>query len=80
MGAERDKLTGFWMSAEYVVDASLEGLRRNKLFVIPNWRYRLITAFLSKLPATLRVGLETQLTRGQRRRDLLLSERDTMRT
>lgn len=81
MGVDRAKLSGegFWMSSEYVVDASLEGLRRGKLFVIPNWRYRLITAFLSKLPSNLRVGLEKQMIRG-RRREFLLTEHGTMRT
>lgn len=76
MGVDRSKLSGqgFWMSSEYVVDASLKGLRRGKLFVIPNWRYRLITAFLSKLPSTLRLGLESQLLRG-RRNELLLEDK-----
>lgn len=48
----------FWMTAEEVVDASLEGLGRGKLFVIPGWRYRLLTAFLSKLPSALRLQVE----------------------
>jgi short-subunit dehydrogenase len=60
MGADRSQLAGsaLWHSAEFVVDASLDGLRRGKLFVVPGWRYRLITALISKLPAAARLGLE----------------------
>ncbi|MBV9294248.1 MAG: SDR family oxidoreductase [Acidobacteriaceae bacterium] len=60
MGADRSRLAGpaFWLSAEEVVDASLDGLRRRKLFVIPGWRYRLITAFLSAIPTALRLHVE----------------------
>jgi len=42
-----------------VVDASIAGLRRNKLFVIPGWRYRVLTSLVSKLPSAMRVRLET---------------------
>jgi uncharacterized protein len=43
-----------WMSAEDVVDTSLRGLERNKLFVVPGWKYRLFTALLSCIPRPLR--------------------------
>lgn len=61
MGADRHRLAGpaFWMSAEDVVDASLEGLARRKLFVIPGWRYRFITALVSALPTSLRLLVES---------------------
>jgi len=55
---ELDRRPGFWMTADEVVEASLEGLRRRKLFVIPGWRYRLLAAFLSKLPSGLRLQAE----------------------
>ncbi|MDM7997230.1 MAG: SDR family oxidoreductase [Acidobacteriota bacterium] len=42
-----------WMSAEFVVDASLRGLERNKLFVVPGWRYRLGLAAIRLLPQSL---------------------------
>jgi short-subunit dehydrogenase len=60
LGVEREKLGGspLWLTAEEVVDASLEGLSRRKLFVIPGWRYRLLTTFLSKIPSALRVHVE----------------------
>ena len=54
-----------WMTAERVVDASLEGLRRQKLFVVPGMFYRLFTSLLTKLPTRLRLGLELA---GARRR------------
>jgi hypothetical protein len=61
MGVDRMGIAGrsFWHSAEFVVDASLDGLRRRQLFVIPGWRYRLLTGFLNALPARLRVAMET---------------------
>jgi hypothetical protein len=60
MAISRQRLAGpkFWLTAEEVVDASLDGLRRRKLFVIPGWRYRLLTAILSKLPTAVRLPVE----------------------
>jgi uncharacterized protein len=60
MAVSRRRLAGprFWMTAEAVVDASLDGLRRRKLFVIPGWRYRLLTMLLSKLPTAARLEVE----------------------
>jgi uncharacterized protein len=40
----------WWMRAEEVVDASLAGLERNKLFVIPGLRYKLIVMAMKLLP------------------------------
>ena len=72
MGADRASLAGaaFWHSAEFVVDASLNGLRRNKLFVVPGWRYRLLTAVISKLPSAMRLRME--LIGGNMRNNSLL--------
>jgi len=47
-----------WLDAERVVDASLAGLDRRKLFVVPGKRYQLVVAILTKLPASWRVALE----------------------
>lgn len=60
MGITRQRLAGprFWLSAEEVVEASLEGLRRRKLFVIPGWRYRILTSLLTKIPTALRLTIE----------------------
>jgi short-subunit dehydrogenase len=69
MAVARQRLaaSSFWMSAEEVVDASLEGLHRRKLFVIPGWRYRLIVTFLTKIPTALRLIVENIATRGRQR-------------
>ena len=70
MGVSRRRLAGssLWMSPEYVVDQSLEGLGRRQLFVIPNWRYRLITAFFSAIPSALRLKVEEWAGRSRTRR------------
>jgi short-subunit dehydrogenase len=43
-----------WMSAEDVVDTSLRGLERNRLIVIPGWRYRLFTGIYPFIPRSLK--------------------------
>jgi short-subunit dehydrogenase len=60
MAIERERLAAkaFWLTAEQVVDASLEGLRKRRLYVIPGWRYRLLAAVVTKLPSRLRLAAE----------------------
>jgi uncharacterized protein len=60
MAIPRDRVAGksLWMNAEQVVDASLAGLRSGRLYVIPGWRYRLLTSLISKLPSRLRLAVE----------------------
>ncbi len=60
MGVDRERLakSGFWMTAEQVVEASLDGMRQRKLFVVPGWRYRVLTAIFSKLPTRARLAVE----------------------
>lgn len=54
MGADRGKVpASMWTSVETVVDASLEGLQRGKLFVVPGWRYKVIVALLRLMPRSL---------------------------
>lgn len=67
LGVPRDKLagSGFWMTAEQVVDASLDGLHKRKLFVVPGWRYRLLTAFVTKVPTALRLATELAVSRAR---------------
>ena len=69
MSVDRKTLAGspWWMSAEEVVDASLNGLARRKLFVIPGWRYRVLTAFLTKIPTALRLTIEHVAMRNRER-------------
>lgn len=64
---ERLASPAFWLTAEEVVDASLEGLRRRKLFVIPGWRYRVLVGFLNALPTGLRLAVESVAAQGRRR-------------
>lgn len=40
----------WWMSAEAVVEASLRGLARGRLMVVPGWRYKLIVLLLRLMP------------------------------
>lgn len=63
MGVNRRSMasSAFWMTANQVVDASLDGLRKHRLFVIPGWRYRIFTAVFSKLPSAVRVALESRM-------------------
>ena len=49
------------MPAEEVVEASLEGLEKGKLFVVPGWRYKLLVSLLRMLP---RGVLHFALTKG----------------
>jgi short-subunit dehydrogenase len=42
-----------WTPAEQVVDASLEGLKRGKLFVVPGWRYKFFVLLLRLMPRPL---------------------------
>ncbi|HWC98613.1 MAG TPA: SDR family oxidoreductase [Candidatus Sulfopaludibacter sp.] len=42
-----------WTTADDVVAASLAGLERNKLFVVPGWRYKLLVRALAVLPMPL---------------------------
>jgi short-subunit dehydrogenase len=60
MKVDRKKLApaAFWLTAEEVVDESLNGLRSRKLFVIPSRRYRYLTALFTKLPVWLRLAIE----------------------
>lgn len=69
MRTNRERLAGrsLWMTAEEVVESSLDGLRKRKLFVVPGWRYRLFTAILPKLPTPLRLAVEFRTARGRLR-------------
>ena len=53
------------MTSEDVVEASIDGLRRRKLFVIPGWRYKVLVGVLSKLPLGLRLGVEAAAGRSR---------------
>jgi len=54
VGMDRKRIPqAWWMKAEEVVEASLRGLERGKLTVVPGWRYRLLVLLLGLLPRAL---------------------------
>lgn len=59
---------GFWLTAEEVVNASLDGLSPNKPIVIPGWRYRLVAAIATKLPVSFRLAAESAIAARARSR------------
>ena len=62
LGIERNFISSaWWMPAEDVVDASLKGLEKGKLFVVPGWRYKLLVALIRMMP---RGVVHYALTRG----------------
>ena len=59
---ERSSIAGkwLWMSAEDVVEASLQALPSRRLFVIPGWQYRLLTMIVPRLPSAWRLAIEAK--------------------
>jgi hypothetical protein len=54
MGFDRKLIpASLWMRAEDVVEASLRGLARGRLIVVPGWHYKLVVLFLRLLPRPL---------------------------
>lgn len=54
MGMDRTKIAkSLWLTSRDVVENSLRGLEKNRLFVIPGWRYRLLVGFTRLLPRSL---------------------------
>jgi short-subunit dehydrogenase len=64
-GMDRTKLApkSWWCSAEQVVAESLAGLERDKIFVIPGLRYRVLVRFTSLIPRSWRRGLLLAMAR-----------------
>jgi short-subunit dehydrogenase len=55
LGIDRARIPkSLWMTAEFVVGESLEALERNRLFVVPGWRYKFVVRLFSWLPRSLR--------------------------
>ncbi len=65
---DRHGLAGrnWWHTAEDVVEQSIQGLRRRKLYVIPGWRYRLVTSLVTRVPESWRLWMERQTPRGRK--------------
>ncbi|HEX4064676.1 MAG TPA: SDR family oxidoreductase [Acidobacteriaceae bacterium] len=68
---DRAKVAGaqFWLTAEFVVEESLRGLRERKVFVVPGWRYRALVGMALKLPVSLRLAVESAGSKQQDARD-----------
>jgi len=55
LGVGRGQIPAWlWMSADQVVDASLTGLERNRVVVIPGWKYRVAMEVVKRLPYAIR--------------------------
>jgi short-subunit dehydrogenase len=68
MGFDRGRVPrSWWISAEQVVDASLAGLRRGSLFVVPGWRYKLLVILLRLMPRFVKHAAATLGPAGSRR-------------
>ena len=67
MGIDRSTRApkSFWLTSEKVVEASLAGLESGTLYVIPGWRYRLLTAIVGLLPHPLRLAFESARKRSK---------------
>jgi hypothetical protein len=69
MGVSRSIIPeGWWLTSEDVVDASLRGIERNKLIVIPGWRYRVYVFLLAFIPGFVRRALTVAFARRVRRK------------
>ena len=62
---DRTKLAppAWWFSAEAVVAESLAALERDRLFVIPGFRYRMLVALVTRIPRGLRRWLLLRFAR-----------------
>jgi len=59
MGVDRSRIgKSWWMPAGFVVDESLKALQTGQVFVIPGWRYKVLVAIASRLPAAWRMRME----------------------
>lgn len=71
MGASRDTVPArLWLRPEDVVDASLAGLKRGQLFVIPGNFYRVFSALQSWVPRRARAALALRYARAMKRTTL----------
>jgi len=61
MGVSRNSIArSMWMPADFVVEESLRGLERSKLYVIPGWRYKLLIAIGTRLPICMRLAMQSR--------------------
>jgi uncharacterized protein len=66
IGMDRGRIPAWlWMNAEDVVDASLKGLARDELIVVPGWIYKVIRRLQSWAPRSLRVAATLRFWRAR---------------
>lgn len=54
LGVDRGAIPNFlWLKADYVVNASLRGLDRGEIIVVPGWKYKVAVQFMRHLPGSL---------------------------
>jgi uncharacterized protein len=64
LGMDRDTIPSFlWMTTESIVSASMHGLRKNQLFVIPGRQYRTFVAIYRWLPRILKHHIAIRYSR-----------------
>jgi hypothetical protein len=69
LGMDRGRIpTSLWMTPDFVVEQSLRGYDRGKVFVVPGWRYKAIVAFMRVVPSVLMRRVPVMLARRYRRR------------
>ena len=68
---DRTKLASkaWWFTPERVVADSFAGLERDKVFVIPGFRYRLLVALVTRLPNSVRRAILVKASRKRGRLD-----------
>jgi short-subunit dehydrogenase len=55
LGLDTKQIPEFlWMKADYVVQASLDGLDRGTVIVVPNWKYQILAALGKHTPHSLK--------------------------
>jgi hypothetical protein len=65
---DRKRVPGWlWTRAEDVVDASIEGLARGKLFVVPGLFYKLLVKFEGWMPLGVRTALALRYSKSEQR-------------
>ncbi len=72
MGMDRGPVPkSLWLDADFVVRESLRGFDRGRVYVIPDWRYRLLVALMNAVPASwmrwasIRIAYRRRKNRGQ---------------
>jgi len=73
LGMDRGRIpASLWMTPDFVVEESLRGFDRGKVFVVPGWRYKVMVGFMRFVPGALMRGTVVALGRRYRRKKSLV--------